>query len=597
MTKTTFKISALKIVVVISILGFVLPNLLPIQTFFAPIAYAASPNIFSYQGRLTDSTGALLGGSGTNYYFKFSIWDSATVGAGTRLWPSGAPGTMTTSVVQGVFNVNIGDTANGYPDALNYDFNTSSTIYLQVEASSDNSTFETLSPRQQITSSGYAINANTLQGKTPGTSANNVLTLNGSGAINIAGGITTSSTLQGGSALTSGTAALINTTNTFSGNLMDLQVNGSSKFSVDQAGNVSTAGNISGSAALILSSGGTGALTIKTLNQSAGSTNSANVSIVSGNAAGVTSNSGNISIDVGTATQTAGTISIGPTNATSVVIGRSGQTTQIKSGTPATNGVAYSSDANGTITFTATGGAGTLCLLSVAGGVPAWGACGGVARLDQISAATAANSINNGDNAQTWNWALGTATKSAMKITENTAATLGVGNQYLLEVGTIASSTAAPLTIKALGNKIIDTTSAGAVTLSPNAGLGVTISPTAGTSGSPTALTITGPAHTTLTASTEASDVNFNLARTVQFATGALTTQRAALIQAPSYGFVAASTLTDAATLDITGGPKSQTNATITNSHALRIEAGAVQPAGAVTNSYGPYSQCPDWSN
>src|SRR5258708_11486168 len=232
-------------------------------------------------------------------------------------------------------------------------------------------------------------------------------------------------------------------------------------------------------------------------------------------------------------------------------MGKSEKTIKIKSETPATNGVAYSSDANGTITFTATGGAGTLCLLSVAGGVPAWGACGGVARLDQISAAPVANSINNGDNAQTWNWALGTATKSAMKITENTAATLGVGNQYLLEVGTIASSTAAPLTIKALGNKIIDTTSAGAVTLSPNAGLGVTISPTAGTSGSPTLLTITGPAHTTLTASTEATDINFNLAPTVQFAPEPLTTQRAPLIQPPSYAFVPPSTLPNTPTLDI----------------------------------------------
>src|SRR5258708_36895648 len=113
-------------------------------------------------------------------------------------------------------------------------------------------------------------------------------------------------------------------------------------------------------------------------------------------------------------------------------MGKSEKTIKIKSETPATNGVAYSSDANGTITFTATGGAGTLCLLSVAGGVPAWGACGGGARLGQILAATAAKSIKNGENAQTWNWGLGTATKSAIKITEKTAATLVVGHQELL---------------------------------------------------------------------------------------------------------------------------------------------------------------------
>ena len=47
------------------------------------------------------------------------------------------------------------------------------------------------------------------------------------------------------------------------------------------------------------------------------------------------------------------------------------------------------------------------------------------------------------------------------------------------------------------------------------------------------AFTVAGGAHTTLTASTEAIDANFNLARTVQFAAGALATQRAAL-QAPA---------------------------------------------------------------
>jgi hypothetical protein len=92
------------------------------------------------------------------------------------------------------------------------------------------------------------------------------------------------------------------------------------------------------------------------------------------------------------------------------------------------------------------------------------------------------------------------------------------------------------------------------------------------TSGSPIGLTFNGAAHTTLTASTEAADVNFNLARTVQFATGAITTQRAMRIQAPTYSFVGASTITTASTLSISGAPAAGTNATITNSHALLID-------------------------
>ncbi|MBL8030431.1 MAG: hypothetical protein JNN11_04245, partial [Candidatus Doudnabacteria bacterium] len=134
-------------------------------------AATGAPSIVSYQGRLTDASGNLLGGAGTNYYFKFSIWDNPTPGSGTKLWPAGSPGVSALSVSDGVFNAKIGDTANGYPDTLNFNFNDNDTVYLQVEVSSDNVTFETLAPRQQITSSGFAVNANTLAGYTPSQSA------------------------------------------------------------------------------------------------------------------------------------------------------------------------------------------------------------------------------------------------------------------------------------------------------------------------------------------------------------------------------------------------------------------------------------------
>lgn len=100
--------------------------------------------------------------------------------------------------------------------------------------------------------------------------------------------------------------------------------------------------------------------------------------------------------------------------------------------------------------------------------------------------------------------------------------------------------------------------------------------------GSPNILNLIGGAHTTLTLSTEASDVILNLARTVQFATGALTNQRAVKILAPTYGFVGASVISNAATVYISGAPIAGTNCTITNNFALWVDSGNVQFDGGL---------------
>lgn len=89
-----------------------------------------------------------------------------------------------------------------------------------------------------------------------------------------------------------------------------------------------------------------------------------------------------------------------------------------------------------------------------------------------------------------------------------------------------------------------------------------------------TAFTLTGGAHTSLTASTEVIDVDFNLARTVQWATGAKGTQRAVLIQAPTYAFVGPSTVNEATTVAITGNPAAGANATFNQAYALHVQDG-----------------------
>lgn len=97
----------------------------------------------------------------------------------------------------------------------------------------------------------------------------------------------------------------------------------------------------------------------------------------------------------------------------------------------------------------------------------------------------------------------------------------------------------------------------------------------------PTAISVTPSASGTLTASTEAILIAFNLARTVTFATGALTTQREFVIDRPTYAFAAASVLTNAATVAIVGAPLAGTNATITNAYSVWCQAGTARFDGS----------------
>jgi len=102
---------------------------------------------------------------------------------------------------------------------------------------------------------------------------------------------------------------------------------------------------------------------------------------------------------------------------------------------------------------------------------------------------------------------------------------------------------------------------------------GLTINQVVNTSGSPTALRLNGAAHTTLTASVEASDVFLNLFRSVEFSTGAITEQRAIRVAAPEYTFVGPSTITTATTLDIDSPPIAGANATIVTAWVIRAAA------------------------
>lgn len=84
-----------------------------------------------------------------------------------------------------------------------------------------------------------------------------------------------------------------------------------------------------------------------------------------------------------------------------------------------------------------------------------------------------------------------------------------------------------------------------------------------------TATSLTG-----LTASTEWSQFMFDGNVAIQFETGAITTQRSVIWNAPEYSFVGASTITFAPTVTITNAPQAGTNATIIYPSALTLGSG-----------------------
>jgi hypothetical protein len=108
------------------------------------------------------------------------------------------------------------------------------------------------------------------------------------------------------------------------------------------------------------------------------------------------------------------------------------------------------------------------------------------------------------------------------------------------------------------------------------------IAPAAVTSGVFTGFTKVGAAHTGLTSGTEVPDANFDLSATKTWATGAIATQRDFLVQARTYAFAAASTVTTGATVAITGAPVAGAFATITNPLALWVQSGNA----AIGNGY-----------
>lgn len=120
---------------------------------FMPEVRAEIPRLINYQGKLTDQAGAPLDGA---YELTFRIYDDVT--AGNLLWQESHSGVV---ITQGIFSVMLGS-----QESLGLAFDIP--YYLEIKVGD-----EVMTPRQQITSVGYAIHAATADSAQTVTSAVN----------------------------------------------------------------------------------------------------------------------------------------------------------------------------------------------------------------------------------------------------------------------------------------------------------------------------------------------------------------------------------------------------------------------------------------
>src|SRR5437867_11473889 len=122
----------------------------------------AQTSSFTYQGRLTDGGAAANG----NYDLQFVLFDSLSGGAQV-----GSTQTINTvPVSNGVFTVSLDFGANSFPGANRF---------LEISARPTGGSFTLLTPRQQVTSTPYAIrsaNASSADTATNATNATNTTT-------------------------------------------------------------------------------------------------------------------------------------------------------------------------------------------------------------------------------------------------------------------------------------------------------------------------------------------------------------------------------------------------------------------------------------
>jgi len=380
------------------------------------------PRILSFQGRLTDENGVPETGA-TN--MRFRIWDQLS--AGTEgdcsgfdddcLWRSAVRSVDPDQ--NGIFSVTLGDTGAGDPAIPTTLFSDYAELYLGVTAGGDSE----MTPRQRIASVSYALNSDSLDGidslsflrsDTSDTFSGGTLTLTFAGTQNLA----TTSDLAGNVNVLS----LIGTPSGSAGTAQGLfiqQADSSNSNGLDAAMVINNADtNLAITDAILISNSGGGAF--------GDYIDAPNFDV---------SNAGTVTIAASQSYTGAGAVTLSSGNDTNLTLNAAG------TGTLWFSGYDCSALSNGG-TLTALNTGEIACQADDGGG--------GGGALHQITAATGAGSAQDSNaNSIFWNWDFTSAgTDSGLTISESSASTNGLQNeQALLEITTLATSTASPLQI------------------------------------------------------------------------------------------------------------------------------------------------------
>ena len=366
------------------ILGIIFLPYGPLAVLTPTVAQAAVAAKLPFSARLTTTSGSNVP-DGT-YSVTFRLYSAATGGA--SVWSE----SHSVTVSRGAFAVYLGDSVSFASAGVSF---STSPYYLAFQVSGD----PEMAPRYEIGSVPSALNAanadainglssNDLFVKSANETVAGNTTFNGTVSVTSAASFSGSSSFTGGvsiqPAATSGNALLVNTAASFVGNLLELQVNGSPRFTATSTGAVTTASTLTvTSGGLVVSAGGLTATGNSTFND--------NVTVIGALTAA----------SVNSATITGGSLSATAVNGLTVSGGTiTGGTYQASTigvpygGTGATSfttkGVLYG-NAAGSLQVTLAGTAGQA-LLADASGIPKFTTFGG----DVTMAATGVVTIQSG---------------------------------------------------------------------------------------------------------------------------------------------------------------------------------------------------------